>query len=423
MKRSRIIYIFILWLLFGISSTFLWWILFINYFYWPNVTVSLNGDDILKRIQSSLKTASWQTSWKYSTMDELRDILSLHYYDKDKLNFDKSLETAKKWFIEALWDPYTFYFNQKENESFHDDLKWSEEFEWIGAVVTKKTDWVQLVEIIKWSPAFKAWLKLMDIIIEVDGEKVSNMALNDIVEKKLRGVKWTEVELSIYRPSENKVLKVKLTRDVISVPSVSGKILSESDKKIWYIEISKFGEDTEVALEAVIKDFEDQKLDGMILDLRWNWWWIVPISVEVASHFIPSGGLVVKTKYKNYPDEDLLSKWYAEYEKIPMVILVDGMTASASEIIALALKQDIWAKILWTKSYGKWSIQTIYDFQDWSALKYTVWKRFAPNGETIDGKWIEPDIKVEFDTQAYKDKEVDNQLDKAKEEVLEMIKK
>lgn len=423
MKKSRIIFIFVLWLLFWASSTVLWWIIFVNNFFGQNVAVSLDSNDLLKKVKDSLKQASWQTSGKYSSLDEIRDLLTLHYYDKDHLDFATWLEAAKKWFVEALWDPYTFYFNQTENESFHEDLKGSEQFEWIWAVVTQKSDGVQLVEIIKWSPAFKAWLKLMDIIIEVDGEKIAKMSLTDIVDKKLRGPKWSEVELGVYRPSENKVFKVKLTRDVISVPSVSGKILDLSNKKVWYIEISKFGEDTEVSLESVIKDFDDQKLDGMILDLRGNWWGIVPIAVSVASHFIPADQLVVKTKYRNYPPEDLKSGGNWEYEKIPMVILVDGMTASASEIIALALKQDIWAVILWTKSYGKWSIQTIYDFQDGSALKYTVWKRFAPDGETIDGKWIEPDIKVEFDTQAYKEKDSDNQLDSAKDQILKLIKK
>lgn len=119
----------------------------------------------------------------------------------------------------------------------------------------------------------------------------------------------------------------------------------------------------------------------------------------------------------------MLSEWYADYQNIPMVVLVDGLTASAGEIIALALREDIGAQLVGTQTFGKWSIQTMDDFPDGASLKYTVGKRYAPNGENIDTTWATPDVVIDFDADQYTSKNIDNQLEKAKQVLATMIKK
>ena len=139
----------------------------------------------------------------------------------------------------------------------------------------------------------------------------------------------------------------------------------------------------------------------------------MPIAVEILSHFIPKWKTVVVAKYKSFPEENYKSEWYWNFANMPIFVLVDWLSASASEIIAMALKEDIWATIIGTKTYWKWSIQTVVDLNDWSTIKLTVWKRYSPNWKNIDKEWFAPDIEIPFDYTWFQKKQIDNQLQKA----------
>ncbi len=370
-----------------------------------------------------LNTKESLSSDKYKKFDTIWNILFTKYFDVDKLNFDNMREEALKGFVEAIWDPYTVYLTKQENSNFQEELKWSQDFEWIGAVVTKKKDWVMIEEVLKWYPAYKSWLKPLDLIIEINWETTKDMSLSEAV-SKIRWPAGTEVELTIYRESENKVFKVKVKREKISVPSVRQKIFELTWwVKIGYIEIAIIWQDTEESFKKAVKNLKSQNVKWIILDLRWNWGWYLPIAVEVASHFVPKGKIIVSTKYRVYPEEVYKSYWYGDFENYPVVVLVDWLTASASEIISAALREDIWAKLVWTKTFGKWSIQTMENFDDGSSLKYTIWKWYTPKWENVDQKWLNPDIEIEFDKKLFLDKNIDNQLEKAKEVIFKMIKK
>jgi carboxyl-terminal processing protease len=140
----------------------------------------------------------------------------------------------------------------------------------------------------------------------------------------------------------------------------------------------------------------------------------MPIAVEIASHFIEKWKLIVSAKYKWYEDENYYSEWFGEFEDMNIVVLIDGMTASAWEIIAMALQEQAWAKLLWTTSFGKWTIQTLDEFADGDSIKYTIWKWFAPSEKNINKIWVDPDIVVEFDVDNYISNNYDNQLEEAK---------
>ena len=200
----------------------------------------------------------------------------------------------------------------------------------------------------------------------------------------------------------------------MDIPSVSSKVLNIWEKKVWYVEISTIWEETEKLFKLSIKELLDEWIDWMILDLRWNWGGYLDVWVEIASHLIPKWQLVVSAKYRWYSDTNYYSEWYWDLEWMKTVVLVDWLTASAGEIIALALQEQVWATLLWTTTFWKWSIQTIYPFQDWDGIKYTVWARYPPSDISVNEIWAAPDIVVEFDAEAYINYDIDNQLEEAK---------
>ncbi len=387
----------------------------------------LNINGLINSIKNVVNAEElWIWGKTYQRFDSVYDILQNSYYDTDKLNTGKMLSNAIKAYVDAIEDPYTIYMDSEQNSGFQEELKWSSDFEGIGAVISKKDYYIQIDEIIKWSPAFTAGLKILDRIVMINTWSTKSLDVNQAV-SQIRGPKWTKVKLTIERVSKDgtkEVLEKEITRDKLIIPSVNGKIMTwAKGEKIGYINISIIGEETENLLKKTISDLKPQDMKGVILDLRGNGWGILPIAVEVASHFVPKDTLVVSTKYTVFEDEKMYSFGYPDLQGLPVVVLIDGLTASAGEIIALALQQEIWAKLIGTQSFGKWSIQTMSDFPDGASLKYTVGKRYAPNGINIDTTGISPDITVEFDADTYIENWYDNQLEKARETISSMIKK
>lgn len=353
---------------------------------------------------------------KYNRFEDIDGILQNQYYDYSGLDKSIMIEDAVKSYVDGIWDPYTVYMDADTNNSFMDDLEWESDFEWIWAVVSKKDYYILIEELIKDAPAYNAWLKPLDRIVQINWEYVQDLSLNEAVDK-MKWKRWTSVFVKIERvidEDQTEVLEIEIIRDKITIPSLSTKILNVWTKKIWYIEISMIWEETENIFKKEISNLVNQNLDGMIIDLRWNWWWLMNIAVQIVSHFIPKGKLVVESRYAWFSDEFYTSKWYWEFEWMKLVVLVDWLTASAGEIIALALQEQTNATILWTRTFWKWTIQTLHQFSDGASLKYTIWKRFPPSWLTIDKVWITPDIVVEFDSKWYISENIDNQLEEAK---------
>ncbi len=425
MKKSKVLILFILGILLG----WFWrqlvheW----NTLHQPLIQEGkLNLDGLVASIKNVVNAKDlWISDPSYQRFGEINTILESNYYDKEKIQTGKMLDNALKAYVDAIEDPYTIYMDNSTNSGFQEELKWSSEFDGIWAVISKKDYYIQIDEIIKWSPAFNAWLSMLDRIVLIGTWLTKNMDVNEAV-KEIRGPKWTTVKLTIERVAKDgskQVIQKEITRDKLTVPSVNGKIITWANgQQIGYINISIIGEETENLLKQTLTTFEQQHIQGMILDLRGNWWGLLPVAVEISSHFIPKDMLVVSAKYTTFQDEKMLSQGYQDYQKIPMIVLVDGLTASAWEIIALALQQDIWAQLVGTQTFGKWSIQTMDEFPDGSSIKYTVGKRYAPSGINIDKKWITPDVIVAFDAEKYIKTTIDNQLEKAKQVLETLIK-
>ena len=426
MKKSKLIILFILWSLFG------WLVWQIghewNILHQPLIqSGKLNLDGLVSSIKNVINPQNigiWNK--KYERFDAIYTVLQNSYYDVDKLNTGKMLSSALKAYVDAIDDPYTIYMDSEQNSGFQEELKGSSDLEGIGAVISKKDYYIQIDEVIKGSPAFVAGLKMLDRIVMINTWITKSLDVNQAV-NEIRGPKWSKVKLTIERVAKDwskEIIEKDITREKLTIPSVNGKIITWTNGlSIGYINISIIGEETENLLKNTLSELQTQKVQGIILDLRGNWWWLLPVSVQIASHFIPKGKLVVSTKYTTFEDEKLLSEWYEGYQNIPMVVLVDWLTASAWEIIALALKEDIGAQLVGTQTFGKWSIQTIDEFPDGASLKYTVGKRYTPNGENINTTWATPDIIVKFDPDIYTHDGIDNQLEKAKQILGTMIKK
>lgn len=355
---------------------------------------------------------------KYSRFEDVLKILQREYYDQDLLlSGEKTMiDSALAAYVNAIDDPYTVYMNNQESSGFQQDLKWESDFEWIGAYIMKKDYYVMIEEVLKDSPAFKAWLKPLDRIVIINSWYTEKMTIDEAV-SKIRGPKWTKVWLVIERYErgwKREIIEREVLREKLVVPSVVSKVFEQNWHKIWYLEIYMVGEETENLFEKEIINLTNQNVEWIILDLRWNGGGFLPIAVQIASHFIPSWKLIVTAKYKTFWDENYYSKWYKDLQSLPTIVLVDGMTASAWEIIAMALQEQKWIQLLGVQTFWKWSIQTIKDFQDGATLKYTIWKRYSPQWKNIDKVWITPDVIIEFDVDKYKNDTIDNQLEEAK---------
>ena len=357
---------------------------------------------------------------KYERFEEIQQVLNQEYVDqKLLLSGEKSmLGSAVKAYVDGLGDPYTTYLDAVEFSGLQHELEWEGQIEGIWAVVGKKEYYIQIEEVIKGSPAFKAGLLPLDRIIMIGTGETKNLTTYEAV-SLIRGKKWTKVKFGIERPQnswENQYLVIEVERDTIDVPSVRSKILTHDNQKIWYIEISIFWEQTNKLLTRAISDSVNENVSGIVLDLRGNGGGLLPVAVDLAGHFLEPWTLVVKTDFYTYQKADYRTKGFGELKEFPIVVLIDKMSASASEILALALReQGSNVKIMGTSSFWKGTIQTLKDFDDQTSLKYTVGKRFWPQWTSIDKIGITPDIEVAFDMTGYIEKKIDNQLEKALE--------
>ncbi len=425
MKKSKLIILFLLWAIFGgfvrqIGHQ-------IAAFREPIFhTWELSVDALISSIKNVLHTDTLQWDREhYERFDTIYQILQEAYYDKEKLNTGAMITHALKAYVDGIGDPYTIYMDSEQNSGFQEELKWSSDFEGIGAVISKKDYYIQIDEIIKWSPAFQAGLMMLDRIIMINTWSTKDIDINQAV-SQIRWPKWSSVTLIIERVAKDgskEVIEKMIVRDKLVIPSVNGKILTWSNGlMIGYINISIIGEETETLLRQTIQELSKSSPQGILLDLRGNGWWLLPIAVNIASHFIPKGKLVVSARYTTFEDEHMKSQGYTDLQWLPVVVLVDGLTASAWEIIAIALQQQIGATLVGTTTFGKWSIQTMTDFADGASLKYTVGKWYAPNGTNIDTTGITPDVTIEFNPDAYTNNNKDTQLEKAQEVLSTMIK-
>lgn len=340
-------------------------------------------------------------------LDKVYKIIENTYIDEaDK---SKLQEGIIKGMVEALDDPYSVYYNEEEYAEMMESS--SGQFEGIGAYLSQDPDTmeVKVVRPIKNSPAEASGILAEDIIVEVDGESVAGEDINLVV-SKVRGPEGTVVNIGVYRPGEEEILYFDVTRGKIDEESVDS---SMEDNNIGYIYITSFEDATGKQFREAYDELLEEGMESLILDLRGNGGGYVDTAVEVADRLVKEG-VIVSIKDRrglSYAYEDAGDD---KYNELPMVVLVDGNTASASEILTGCLKDYEAATIIGTQTFGKGIVQDVLPLGDGTGLKITSSKYYTPNGENIHKIGIEPDYIVEWDYDRYKETGEDNQLEAAK---------
>ena len=322
-------------------------------------------------------------SQKLSVIQTLIDKYYLDDYKKE--DTEKGIYSG---FVSGLKDPYSVYYSADEYRQMMEED--SGEYKGIGVTVIKNVDnnYTEIMAVNKGDPAYNAGIKVGDYIVEVNGKDTATMTLNEVVTE----IKTSDdpVLMKMYR--EGKEFEVSVEKSTISINSVSHEM---KDDKIGYISVSQFIENTDEQFIDVIDDLESQGMKGLIIDLRDNGGGLLDSCVNMASRIIPENDLIVYTQYKNGDRQDYNSNSEAVL-KVPIVILTNKNTASASEILTGCLKDYGLATVLGDTTYGKGIVQSIIPLGDGSALKLTVSSYYTPNGTSIHKKGIEPDVRMEM---------------------------
>ena len=321
------------------------------------------------------------------------------FVDRSKLDGQKMLYGALKGLVSSVGDSYTFFLTPQENKQSKDDL--GGKFEGIGAQLGLKNNQIVIIAPLKNSPAEKAGIKAGDIILKVDGKSTKDWTLPQAV-SKIRGDKGTKVKLTLSR--DGKILEMTLVRDQIVVSSVELSYEKRSDcqsscSEVAYIKVNQFGENTndewDKAVNEVAKKWADKNIKGLVIDMRDNPGGFLESSVHLAEDFLPFGKLIVKQESTVGENKEYTVKRQGNLLDIPVKILINKGSASASEIFSGALQDYKRATLIGEKSFGKGSVQEALDLKDGSGLHVTVAKWILPNGAWINEKGINPDVKIE----------------------------
>lgn len=348
------------------------------------------------------------TSQKVEYLQKIMEAYYLGDIDKNKLQ-----EGIYKGLLSGLEDPYSVYYTAEEYDALMEET--SGKYYGIGALVSQAVDTgiITAINVFENSPAEKAGMKDGDVIYKVEDKEVTGEDLNNVV-AKMKGDKGTQVKITVYRGSEDKYIDLTITRDEVNVPTVEYKMLDKK-KKIGYIQITQFEEVTYDQFAAAIKDLKKQGMKAVIFDLRDNPGGLYNIVCEMLDDLLPEGTLVY-TKDKYGTEEKQTSD--AARLDMPMVVLQNENSASASEIFAGAVQDFGAGKIVGGQSFGKGIVQSILPLPDGSAIKLTIEDYYTPSGDSIHGKGITADVEVADDVKTEKDE----QLDKAKEVVKGLMK-
>ncbi|MHB1086184.1 MAG: S41 family peptidase [Minisyncoccota bacterium] len=308
----------------------------------------------------------------------------------------------------SLNDPYTFFLPPAENEQFGEDM--SGKFEGVGMEIAVRDQVLTIVTPLKGTPAERAGLKSGDKILKIDGKDTRDLDVSGAI-KLIRGPKGTIVTLTIAREGDAKVREVEVTRDVINVPIVT---TTNRDDGVFVIQVSQFTANSTDHFRNALREFVQSGKTKLVLDLRGNPGGYLDAAVDMASWFLPSGKVVVTEDYAGHSDNIVhRSSGYNVFnENLKMVILVDRGSASASEILADALRHYGIAKMVGTNTFGKGSVQELVTITQDTALKITVARWLGPDGEQIPLTGIVPDVEVTVSEEDVKAKK-DRQLDKA----------
>ncbi|WP_153732497.1 lmo1851 family serine protease [Sporosarcina obsidiansis] len=328
---------------------------------------------------------------EFNKLFDAYDQLKQSYFDE--VDDQVVIDGAINGMVDALGDPYSDYLNEKEAKQLNESI--SSSFEGIGAEIQESNGYISVVSPIKNSPAEKVGLLPNDTILAVDGKSIHGMSSSEAV-LLIRGEKGSTVTLSIRRGTREEPFDVKIVRDVIPIHTVYAEML---DDKIAHINITSFSENTYTELLDALNEMTEKGMKGVLIDVRQNPGGILSGAIDISDLFVEEGKALFQTQEKGRPAE-VYPASNGQKVNVPVALIVDDGSASASEILAGALKESAKIPIVGVKTFGKGTVQTPTQLQDGSNLKLTTAKWLTPNGNWIHKKGIEPDVKVPYPSYA-----------------------
>ncbi|ALS78581.1 S41 family peptidase [Planococcus kocurii] len=319
----------------------------------------------------------------YTAYDQIQD---QYFEDVDR---DVLVNGAINGMVDSLEDPYSDYLNEEEASQFLEGI--SSSFQGIGAEVQEREGYITVVSPIKNSPAEKAGVLPNDQIIAVDGESIQGFTTTEAV-MLIRGEKGTDVKLSIMRGKNADPIDITITRDEIPIETVYAEMIGNN---VAHIQITSFSENTYQELLDAIKEMEAEGMKAVVMDVRGNPGGLLDVALDISDLFIEEGKPLFEVQAKGAEPEVYMSSPGTKI-KVPVTLLIDGGSASASEILAGAMNESADIKLVGEKTFGKGTVQTANDLQDGSNLKFTTAKWLTPDGNWIHEKGIEPDVEVAY---------------------------
>jgi carboxyl-terminal processing protease len=371
------------------------------------------SEDLTRLMQSSNEQApvSMDVFW------EVWQIVERDYYDSSKIDYNKMMDGAISGMVWGLEDPYTAYLPPEDNERAGEDLAGS--FYGVGIELGYIDGIVGIIAPIAGSPAERAGVRAGDMILHVRDEAAgldedtSNWTLDQAVQN-IRGPKGMPVTLTLFQPGDNDSREVEIVRDEIIVESVVLEFVELDGKSFAHLKLNRFGDRTQgewdSAVISILNKWNNQEISGLIFDLRNNPGGYFDTAIAVASDFV-RGGTVVSQKSK-FSQQDYSSTGKARLEKVPTVLLVNKGSASSSEIVAGALRDDVGIKLIGEQTFGKGTVQDRRELSNGGGLHVTVGRWLTPSGDWINDSGIEVDIEVEQDYET----EADEVLERAAQE-------
>lgn len=342
-------------------------------------------------------------------------LLQRHYVHPEELKADKMVFGAVSGLVGAVGDPYTVFLTPKDTQVFEDAM--SGTLEGIGAQLDLQENAVVIVVPLKGSPAERAGLLPKDIITHVNGQELEGLPLEQVV-SLIRGPKGTSVTLTIEREGKTEPLTIAVTRENIHIPSVESSVQKTATGSVGILIINQFGDDTVLEVKKAIGELPTG-LRGLVLDLRFNGGGYLDGSVELVSMFLKVGK-VVTVERRDTPVQEYTVTGQVLLPDLPLVVLINKGTASASEITAGALKDNGRATIVGTQSFGKGTVQEIIALPGGSSLRVTTARWLTPSGHDLSKKGITPDVIIDRTPEEFK-AGYDPQLQRAMEVVTEGI--
>lgn len=346
----------------------------------------------------------------------IEDVIEEYYYRDEDIDVEAMNEGMYAGMVNSLGDPYSVYYTEEE---WNDLMQETEGIYYgIGAylMIDPNTGLGKISGVIENTPAQEAGLRADDLLYLVDGESTMGMELSEIV-AMVKGEEGTTVHLTIYREGESDYLEIDVERRKIEAPTVNYEMLEDH---IGYIQITEFDEVTTDQFTEALAVIKGSGAKGLILDLRGNPGGSLNAVVDIAREILPKG-LIVYTEDKYGQRDEYSCDGKSELD-MPLVVLVNGNSASASEILAGAIKDYRKGVLVGTTTFGKGIVQRVLPLTDGTALKLTISTYYTPNGNNIHGVGIEPDVICEFDGDAYYEDGEDNQLERALEEIKKAVK-